>query len=46
MLLVEQRIGFALGSATDWYVLDSGRVSASGRAGEGAEQHARAALAL
>jgi urea transport system ATP-binding protein len=46
VLLVEQRIGFALGSATDWYVLDSGRVSASGRAGERAEEHARAALAL
>ncbi|WP_272026712.1 ATP-binding cassette domain-containing protein [Kocuria rosea] len=46
VLLVEQRIGFALGSATDWYVLDSGRVSASGRAGELAEEHARAALAL
>jgi urea transport system ATP-binding protein len=44
-LLVEQRIGFALSSATDRYVLDSGRLSACGRAGERAEEHARAALA-
>lgn len=46
VLLVEQHLGFALRVATRHYVLESGRVTATGDGGSGAEQAVRRALAV
>ncbi|MEV6797373.1 urea ABC transporter ATP-binding subunit UrtE [Micromonospora rifamycinica] len=46
VLLVEQHLGFALRVATRHYVLESGRVTATGDGGRGAEQSVRRALAV
>lgn len=46
VLLVEQHIGFALEAATRYYVLESGRVRATGAGGSEREADVRSALAL
>ena len=46
MLLVEQHVGFALGAAGQYYVLESGRVTHSGAGGADQEADVRAAMAL
>ncbi len=46
VLLVEQHIGFALRAASRYYVLESGRITASGDGGAGAEDAAREAMAI
>ncbi|KWV33551.1 urea ABC transporter ATP-binding subunit UrtE [Micromonospora rifamycinica] len=46
VLLVEQHLGFALRVATRHYVLESGRVTATGAGGRAAEQSVRRALAV
>lgn len=46
VLLVEQHIGFALRAASRYYVLESGRITASGDGGAGAEHAAREAMAI
>ena len=46
VLLVEQHIGFALGAAERYYVLESGRVTSSGTGGAGAEQKVREAMTI
>lgn len=46
VLLVEQHVGFALTAASTYYVLESGRVSASGEAGAASSDAVRAAMAL
>ncbi|EHI14180.1 urea ABC transporter ATP-binding subunit UrtE [Mycolicibacterium thermoresistibile] len=46
VLLVEQHIGFALQSAQRYCVLESGRVTASGTGGAGAEAMVRTALTI
>ncbi|MFY1622500.1 urea ABC transporter ATP-binding subunit UrtE [Micromonospora sp. WMMD723] len=46
VLLVEQHLGFALRVATRHYVLESGRVTASGDGGRDAERSVRQALAV
>lgn len=46
VLLVEQHVGFALGAASHYAVLESGRVTASGTGGAGQEDRVRAAMAL
>ncbi|MGW4326654.1 urea ABC transporter ATP-binding subunit UrtE [Nocardia sp. NPDC004573] len=46
VLLVEQHIGFALQAAQRYYVLRSGRVTATGAGGAGAESDVRSAMAI
>ena len=46
VLLVEQHVGFALGAAGQYYVLESGRVTRSGAGGADQEADVRAAMAL
>ncbi|MGW6132200.1 urea ABC transporter ATP-binding subunit UrtE [Cellulomonas sp. NPDC055163] len=46
VLLVEQHVGFALGAASHYAVLESGRVVASGAGGVEQEAQVRAAMAL
>lgn len=46
VLLVEQHIGFALNAATRYYVLESGRITASGPGGDAAAQDVRAAMTI
>ncbi len=46
VLLVEQHIGFALQTAQQYYVLESGRVTSSGSGGAASESTVRAALAI
>jgi urea transport system ATP-binding protein len=46
VLLVEQHVGFALRSTGSYYVLESGRVTASGTGGAGALDDVRAAMAV
>jgi urea transport system ATP-binding protein len=46
VLLVEQHVGFALRAAATYCVLESGRVTSSGRGGQGARDVVRAALAV
>ncbi|WP_067474824.1 urea ABC transporter ATP-binding subunit UrtE [Nocardia amamiensis] len=46
VLLVEQHIGFALQAAQRYYVLQSGRVAATGAGGAGAESAVRSAMAI
>ena len=46
VLLVEQHIGFALGAAGQYYVLESGRVTSTGAGGAGAEAQVREAMTI
>ncbi|WP_436496186.1 urea ABC transporter ATP-binding subunit UrtE [Actinokineospora sp. HUAS TT18] len=46
VLLVEQHVGFAIGAAGRYYVLEAGRVTASGSAGAEAAGDIRAAMAI
>jgi urea transport system ATP-binding protein len=46
VLLVEQHVGFALGAAGQYYVVESGRVTRSGAGGADQEADVRAAMAL
>ncbi len=46
VLLVEQHVGFALRSTGSYYVLESGRITASGAGGAGALDDVRAAMAV
>lgn len=46
VLLVEQHIGFALRAASTYYVLESGRVTASGAGGTEAAREVRAAMTI
>ncbi|MDP1820299.1 MAG: ATP-binding cassette domain-containing protein [Acidimicrobiales bacterium] len=46
VLLVEQHVGFALRSTDSYYVLESGRITGSGRGGEDALDEVRAAMAI
>lgn len=46
VLLVEQHVGFALAASSQYYVLESGRVTAQGAGGVGQESDVRAAMAL
>ncbi|EKF23926.1 urea ABC transporter, ATP-binding protein UrtE [Mycolicibacterium hassiacum DSM 44199] len=46
VLLVEQHIGFALEASQRYYVLESGRVTASGEGGSASEADVRAAMAI
>jgi urea transport system ATP-binding protein len=46
VLLVEQHVGFALRSTGSYYVLESGRVTASGTGGAAALDDVRAAMAV
>ncbi|MEV6556337.1 urea ABC transporter ATP-binding subunit UrtE [Nocardia sp. NPDC051756] len=46
VLLVEQRIGFALQAAQRYYILASGRVTSTGAGGAGAETAVRSAMAI
>jgi urea transport system ATP-binding protein len=46
VLLVEQHIGFALEASQRYYVLESGRVTASGKGGSASEADVRAAMAI
>ena len=46
VLLVEQHVGFALNAAGRYYVLASGRVTASGDGGTAASAGVRAAMAI
>ncbi len=45
-LLVEQHVGFALNSAERFYVIQSGRVVASGEDGAAAHDTVREAMAI
>jgi urea transport system ATP-binding protein len=46
VLLVEQHVGFALRSTSNYYVLESGRITGSGEGGAGALDEVRAAMAV
>jgi urea transport system ATP-binding protein len=46
VLLVEQHVGFALAAAQHYYVLEAGRVTSSGKGGEGAQSAVRRALTV
>ena len=46
VLLVEQHVGFALRSTDRYFVLESGRITASGAGGEAALEDVRAAMAI
>jgi urea transport system ATP-binding protein len=46
VLLVEQRVGFAVKAADTYSVLESGRVTSTGSGGTDAEADVRAALAV
>ncbi|TFV79248.1 urea ABC transporter ATP-binding subunit UrtE [Blastococcus sp. CT_GayMR19] len=46
VLLVEQHVGFALTAASTYYVMESGRVSASGDGGPASSGAVRAAMAI
>ncbi len=46
VLLVEQHIGFALNTADHYYVLEAGRITATGAGGAGALDGVRAAMAI
>lgn len=46
VLLVEQHVGFALRATSSYYVLESGRVTASGEGGAGAVDVVRSAMAV
>jgi urea transport system ATP-binding protein len=46
VLLVEQHIGFALNAADHYYVLEAGRITATGAGGSGALDGVRAAMAI
>ena len=46
VLLVEQHIGFALGAARQYYILESGRVTSSGAGGLDSEGDVRTAMAI
>jgi urea transport system ATP-binding protein len=46
VLLVEQHVGFALRTTDQYYVLESGRVTASGKGGDGAIDAVRDAMAV
>jgi urea transport system ATP-binding protein len=46
VLLVEQHVGFALGAATTYYVVESGRVTGTGEGGLASGDAVRAAMAI
>jgi len=46
VLLVEQHVGFALRSTDTYYVLESGRVTGTGKGGEDSLEEVRAAMAV
>ncbi|GGC74763.1 urea ABC transporter ATP-binding subunit UrtE [Hoyosella rhizosphaerae] len=46
VLLVEQHIGFALRAAHRYYVIEAGRITASGAGGTGAADEVRSAMAI
>lgn len=46
VLLVEQHVGFALRSTSNFYVIESGRIAGSGRGGEAAVDEVRLAMAV
>jgi urea transport system ATP-binding protein len=46
VLLVEQHVGFALRATSQYYVLESGRVTSHGEGGPGAVDDVRAAMAV
>ncbi len=46
VLLVEQHIGFALDNARHYYVLESGRITATGEGGTDAARTVRSAMAI
>ena len=46
VVLVEQHVGFALNSTDAYYLLESGRITGSGQAGEGALEEVRAAMVV
>ena len=46
VLLVEQHVGFALRTASAYYILESGRITASGDGGSEAREHVRSQLAV
>ncbi|MCB1038379.1 MAG: ATP-binding cassette domain-containing protein [Acidimicrobiales bacterium] len=46
VVLVEQHVGFALRSTDAYYVLESGRITGSGRGGEGALDEVRSAMVV
>jgi urea transport system ATP-binding protein len=45
-LLVEQHVGFALAAANRYYVMEAGRISATGEGGADAQEQVRAAMAI
>jgi urea transport system ATP-binding protein len=46
VLLVEQHVGFALRTASAYYILESGRITARGDGGSEAHDHVRSQLAV
>jgi urea transport system ATP-binding protein len=46
ILLVEQHVGFALAAANRYYVMEAGRISATGKGGADAQERVRAAMAI